>query len=77
MVDSFATNIRVSSLFDTKNFWLLSWNDLMKLIRAPSRNVNLSPGIILLWVFIAYMMSTCRVKLYMSWLGSFLINFGL
>lgn len=67
MVDSFATKILESSLFETKNFWSRSWNDFMKHIRAPSRKVSLSPGIMLLWVFIAYIISMYRVKLYISY----------
>ena len=66
MVDSFAIKILANSLFDTKNFWSRSWNDLMKHIRAPSKKVSLSPGIKLLCLFIAYMMSKCKVKLYIS-----------
>ena len=65
MVDSLATKILESSLFEMKNFWLLSWNDLMKQIRAPSRKVSLSPGMRLLWLLSAYMISMCSVKLYM------------
>ena len=63
-MDSFAIKIRASSLFEIKNFWLLSWKDLMKHMSAPSKKVSFSPGIKLLCMFIAYIMFKCRVKLY-------------